>query len=285
MSHIAQARPAPHSVYTTPEFWADPHISASMLAFHLDGVSHASSRPFEFIDRAAEWIVRRFRLAPGVRILDLGCGPGLYAQRLARTGASVTGVDVSPRSLAYAREAAAAESLSIDYVQLNYLEDDLGGPFDLAMMICEDYCALSPDQRHRLLSRVRGVLAPGGAFLFDVSAAPRFEDHTEGIVTEDNLQDGFWAEAPYVGTREDWLYPELRLLLERYTIVTADEERQYYNWTQFLTADEASAEATSAGFEGVEILGDVAGAPFDPRAGTIAVVARNARRVGNPSAG
>jgi predicted TPR repeat methyltransferase len=37
------------------------------------------------------------------RILDLGCGPGLYTQRLASLGHTCVGIDISPASIAYAR--------------------------------------------------------------------------------------------------------------------------------------------------------------------------------------
>lgn len=273
MPSPTSARPAPFSAYTTPEFWSDPHISAQMLAHHLDSGTPYSSRPHEFIDRSVAWIVGRFGVGAGTRVLDLGCGPGLYAQRLARTGAAVTGVDVSARSLGYARDAAAAEGLDITYRQGSYLDLDLGGPFDLAVLIFEDYCALGPVQRLHLLTRVCGTLAPGGALLFDVSAAPRFAGAVEGSVTQDNLLDGFFSADDYRGTCDTWLYPELRTMLEHYTITTRDSERHFYNWTQFLTADEASREVKEVPFASVEVIGDVAGAPYDPESATFAVVA------------
>jgi ubiquinone/menaquinone biosynthesis C-methylase UbiE len=40
----------------------------------------------------------------GKRVLDAGCGPGVYAQILVRRGAKVVGVDVSPKMLRLARE-------------------------------------------------------------------------------------------------------------------------------------------------------------------------------------
>jgi SAM-dependent methyltransferase len=273
MSQPTPVRPAPFSVYTTPEFWGDPHISAQMLAHHLDSGTPYSSRPHEFIDRSAAWIVRRFGVGAGTRVLDLGCGPGLYAQRLARAGAAVTGIDVSVRSLGYARDAAAAEGLDITYLQGSYLDLDLGGPFDLAVLIFEDYCALGPVQRQRLLARVCNALAPGGAMLFDVSAAPRFAGMAGGSVTQENLMDGFFSADDYLGRCDTWLYPELRTVLEHYTITARDSERHFYNWTQFLTADEASGEASEAKFSAVEVLGDVAGAPYGTESGTFAVVA------------
>lgn len=51
----------------------------------------------------------------GLRVLDVGCGAGLLCEPLARTGAAVTGIDAAARSIAIARDHAAASGLAIDY--------------------------------------------------------------------------------------------------------------------------------------------------------------------------
>lgn len=267
-------RPSPFAEYTTPEFWNDPHISAQMLAFHLDPDLAPASRPHDFIDRSAAWILATFELVSGSRVLDLGCGPGLYAQRLARAGAVVRGIDVSARSLDHARSVAAREGLPATFVEGNYLEADLGRDHDLALMIYEDYCALSPAQRSRVLERVRDALRPGGAFVFDVTAASRFDSFVEGSVTELGLMGGFWAPTPYVGTQETWIYPEHRLALEKYTIDREGERREFWNWTHCLLPEQVGQELARAGLILDALLGDVAGAAYDPESPTFAVIAR-----------
>ena len=102
-----QARPAPFAP-GEEHFWDDPHISAQMLAAHLDPDTDAASRRPETIEHTVDWIVATLELAPGMRVLDLGCGPGLYATRLARYGLRVTGVDCSRRSIGYAQRSAAS---------------------------------------------------------------------------------------------------------------------------------------------------------------------------------
>ena len=42
-------------------------------------------------------------LERGARVLDLGCGPGLYTTRLAKLGHTCVGIDFSPASIAYAK--------------------------------------------------------------------------------------------------------------------------------------------------------------------------------------
>ena len=78
---------------STGEFWNDPHISKGMLEAHLNPQEEAATRRHEFLDRSVQWISK---IAPPSRyksLLDLGCGPGLYAQRFHEAGYSVTGVD------------------------------------------------------------------------------------------------------------------------------------------------------------------------------------------------
>lgn len=260
MTHTA--RPAPFSAYTTPEFWDDPHISQQLLRHHLDPTSPLASRTHAFIDRSVEWLVPALALRAGSRLLDLGCGPGLYATRLARRGIEVLGIDVSRRSLAHAREIALQESLPITLRRGSYLQADLGSGHDAAILIFEDYSALSPTQRTLLLRRVRDALVPGGRVLFDVTAAARFATVTEDRREAPNLMDGFWAATPYLGTHETWTYPDLRLVLDRYTIRSNASTREFWNWMHCLTTDEVTSEVTSAGFVPPTFHGDVAGAPY-----------------------
>ena len=141
------SRPAPFSRYTAADLWTDEHTSSKMLTFHLDGTVDVSSRKTAFIDRSVAWIISRFGLGEGKSVADFGCGPGLYTTRLASSGAAVTGIDFSKRSIQHAREPATQRELSIDYIHANYLELTFGRRFDLITMIMCDFCALSPSQR------------------------------------------------------------------------------------------------------------------------------------------
>lgn len=270
-------RPAPFSACTTPAFWDDPHISARMLEQHLDPVSDRAPRPHAQIDRSVTWLVELMALTPGQRVLDLGCGPGLYATRLARGGLEVVGVDVSTRSVAHLRAVTAREDLPIQVVHGSYLEADLapdGGLHDAAIMIFEDYSALSPGHRGRLLGRIRDALGPGGQLVFDVTSAAAFPRFADARREGPDLMDGFWAPRPYHGVHETFTYPELRLVLDRFTITAGGTQRVFWNWMHCLSVEPVAGELEAAGLRMVGVYGDVTGAPFDPASPVFAVHAR-----------
>jgi SAM-dependent methyltransferase len=269
-------RPAPFSAFTTPEFWDDEHISAQMLMFHLDPYSMPASRPHEVIDRSVDWIASTLALGEGSSVLDLGCGPGLYTLQLARRGIRTHGVDISRRSVAHARTAAGTAGLPATFEVGNYLTAPLGGPYDAALLIYEDFCVLSPGQRRLLLRHARRALRAGGALVMDVTAASRFDQARPACRRATDLDGGFWAEPPYEGCHETWTYPDLRLVLDRYTIVKDGHSRQFWNWLHCLTREQVAQELVAAGFAEPTLRGDVAGAPYDPAATSFAVIARTA---------
>ena len=97
-------RPKPFQFYTASELWTDDHTSRQMLAFHLNEDLDVASRKTSFIDKSVAWLVSRFGLDHGRRVIDFGCGPGLYTSRLAKLGAVVTGIDFSARSIRHRKE-------------------------------------------------------------------------------------------------------------------------------------------------------------------------------------
>jgi 2-polyprenyl-6-hydroxyphenyl methylase / 3-demethylubiquinone-9 3-methyltransferase len=103
--------------------------------------------------------------AAGLRALDIGCGGGLLAERFARLGFDVVGVDPSAVSIEAAREHAAASSLDIDYrVGAGEQLPVADRMFDVAY--CCDVLEHVSDL-DRVVSETARVLKPGGLYLFD----------------------------------------------------------------------------------------------------------------------
>lgn len=267
-------RPEAFSVYTTQDMWDDPHISRRMLAYHLNPDLDISSRRTSFIDSSADWMIATFQLNAGRRVLDLGCGPGLYSARLAAAGASVTGVDFSQNSIEYAKVQAETLELNIDYRYSNYLEDDLPPGQDLVLIAMCDFCALGPRERERLLMKVRESLSPGGAFLFDVYSLAAFEQREEANQITRNLMDGFWSADPYVGILSTVKYPSEKVVLDRYLIVEERRNRSFFNWLQYFSTSQLEQEIADAALIVTDLLGDIGGSSWDAQASEYAAIVR-----------
>ncbi|HUT12879.1 MAG TPA: class I SAM-dependent methyltransferase [Thermoguttaceae bacterium] len=270
------ARPKAFEHYTTDYLWTDDHTSAQMLKYHLDEDIDVSSRNDAFIDRSVAWILSHFAVRRGTRIADFGCGPGLYTTRLARHGADVTGIDFSPRSIQYARDAAAREGLEIHYVEENYLDFNTSARFELIIMIMCDFSALSPSQRRTMLEKFRNLLEPGGSVLLDVYSLAAFARREESATCQADLMDGFWSRNEYFGFLNVFKYPDENVVLDKYTIVERNQTRTVYNWLQYFDVNELKREFTECGLVVDETYADVAGSTYDPDGSEFAVVANKA---------
>ena len=267
-------RPETFQFYTADELWTNKHTSRKMLEYHLDDSVEFSSRKKGFIDRSIEWIASHFGVNSNTSIADFGCGPGLYTSRLAKKGADVTGIDFSERSIQYAQDEASRRGLTINYVNQNYLEFETEKLFDLITMIYCDYCALSPDQRKKMVHKFYKFLKPDGAVLLDAYTLNAFNKREEASTYGLNVQDHFWSSDDYYGFLNSFKYEEEKVILDKYTIIEKSRTRVVYNWLQYFSRESLQKEFEENGFGVEAFYSDVAGTPFDPESLEMAIEAR-----------
>ena len=106
----------------------------------------------ELINRAKVW--------NGDRVLDVACGTGIVACRIAARGAAVTGLDSAADRLARAKVRAAEESVSVKFLEGTAEALPFRQPaFDL--VTCQQGLQFVPD-RALAVREMRRVIAPGG---------------------------------------------------------------------------------------------------------------------------
>lgn len=263
-----------------PLFWNDPHISSQMLKAHLDPDSDLASRRPETIQKVVDWLTATLALQRGDSVLDLGCGPGLYAARLAEQGIRVTGVDYSRRSVAYAQEYARYHDLDIEYRYQNYLMLDDENRYDAALLIYGDYCPLSPEQRRQLLGNVSRALKPGGYFVLDVTT----RTHRQQRGSKNRwyaVEKGFWKAGPHLVLEDGFDYPEQSIFLDQAIVIEESGRVSVYrNWFQDFSRETITTELTEAGFLVCNVWNDLTGTPYTDDTAWIGLVTQRGEKPG-----
>jgi SAM-dependent methyltransferase len=116
-------------------------------------------------DQEVDAIVAELGLAPGARVLDVGCGPGRHAHALARRGFPTHGIDISERFVELARAGAPAGA-TFERADARSLvgRDDLAGGFDVAVSLCEGAfgLVLTDGADLEVLAGMAQAVRPGG---------------------------------------------------------------------------------------------------------------------------
>lgn len=257
----------------TAKLWDDEHVSKGMLEAHLNPELEAASRRHDFINQSVEWISQIVPSKDFGKLLDLGCGPGLYTERLYEKGYKVTGIDFSKRSVAYAKKQARLKKMAIPYIYQDYLELDYKDEFDTATLIYCDYGALSDKQRAILLNKVYNLLKKEGKFIFDVFTSKEYENLKESNTWYISEGNSFWRPHKHICLESHFIYEE-DLRLNQYVIIDNDKKVDVVRvWLKWFTKETLLDELKKAGFSKFEVYGDVTGAPYHENSRTICVAA------------
>lgn len=268
---ISMLEKPPLYTKTTIPFWDDEHISRQMLKAHLDPNFEGASRKLEFIENSVRWIKEVLPAAEYRQIIDIGCGPGIYAEKFTKEGYQVTGIDFSRRSVDYAKSEAKKKKMDICYLCQDYLKLDLDKTFDLAVMIYCDYGALSTTDRKTVMRIAFNHLRKGGRFLFDVFSISEYKRFEEAQTWEICTDGGFWSREPYIAFHGRYKYSD-HATLEQTAIISEDAVHNYYLWNTYFSQEALMKEAVDAGFRVCGIYGDVAGNAFHKDNFTIAIL-------------
>jgi ubiquinone/menaquinone biosynthesis C-methylase UbiE len=252
-------------------FWNDEHISKQMLKAHLNPDFEGASRKLNFIEESVKWIQETVPSSRYTKLLDIGCGPGLYAERFSKSGYKVTGIDFSKRSIEYAKISAEKQDLDITYIYQNYLEMDYNDAFDLATFIYCDYGALSTESRAVILRKIYHSLKNGGKLLLDVFSMVKYNGFQELKTWEVHETGGFWSQEKYLSLNGQYKYSD-NVTLEQTAVMTEKGIREYCIWNCYFTVESLIKEINEAGFKRFEVFSDVTGKPYVEGSPTIAIL-------------
>jgi SAM-dependent methyltransferase len=255
--------------------WHEPGFSERMLKEHLSQEHHAASRRFDKIDAHVAWIHGEvLKNQPGT-FLDLACGPGLYASRLARLGHQVTGIDYSPASIAYAQNIVDQEGLACTYVHEDLRAADFGNNYDAAMLIYGEFNIFRPADIRQILLKAHDALKPKGILII--------EPHTFEIVQAMGQEAPSWYAAPsglfspepYLVLEEHFWDDEQRTAAKRIFVIDANSGNviRYAQTFQAYTQADYQGLLTEFGFDEIKFYPSLTGEKDPEQAQLIAVTA------------
>jgi SAM-dependent methyltransferase len=232
---------------TNSNIWTDPYIQQQMLKEHLNPESDAASRRKESVVKITDFILRHSK--PESRLLDLGCGPGLYTSALRERGYSVTGIDFNKASIEYAKN----QYNNVLYIEGDYIKNYPDGKFDTIIMIYCDLGTHSDQDRDTLLNNIYNSLEEGGVFIFDVFSEAIIKDKQEGRNWDYAPTGGFWDTDEYLLLSETFHYPQNKAFAYQYNLMTKYEQKHFIIWDRYYSEEEISSVLKNAGFGKITI--------------------------------
>ncbi|HEM7852033.1 class I SAM-dependent methyltransferase [Burkholderia multivorans] len=196
------------------------------------------------------------------RILDVGCGTGTFARRLAAAGHDVVAIDPAPAMIDYARRQPGADA--VRWIACDLRDLPPGAPFDAAVMTGHAFqCLLSDDAIDAMLRGVRRVLAPRGRFLFE-TRNPRLEPWRAWTPQQSARR----VDSPTFGAVElqhvsHAVEGSIVSFDTHYRFVRDDTRVTHASRLRFIAQRELQERVAAAGFSAVDWYGDWQGAPFD----------------------
>jgi SAM-dependent methyltransferase len=241
-----------------PEFDADGLFDEDYLYFYAHRTDSAHN------DAETELIWRLLRLEPDMAVLDLACGHGRIANRLAERGCEVTGLDSATLFLERAREDARTRGVAVEYVWGDMRELPWYDRFDVVISWFTAFGYFDDPDNRRVLAEVYQALRPGGRLVLDLNNyTSLLRDYQPCHATEldGNLLVDRRRLDPLTG----------RNIAER-TVVRNGRVRRIPYFVRLFTFPELRDWLLDAGFSGVTGYGDDGG-PLTVESSRMIVVA------------
>lgn len=191
----------------------------------------------------------------GSHFLDLACGRGRHSIYIHRAGHRVTGIDLSPESIAEARQQAAP---GLDFL-VGDMRDAIPGQYDYIFNLFTSFGYFDdPADNLKVLGNVHAALKPGGILVLDfMNAAKAIADL---VPAESKELSGIRFHIRKSVTRKG----DAQHIVKDILVEDGGQRYEFQERVQALMDQDFGRMFAEAGLERFQIWGDYEGDPFDP---------------------
>lgn len=256
--------------------WHDPILSQRLLQAHIKMEANPATSRIPHVQRQVTWIHNKLLQGRPLRVLNLGCGPGIYTTHLAQRGHSCVGIDASPAAVDYAREQARANSLDCTYEQGYLQQTEFGSGFGLALLVFGEFNVYKPADIQTMLTKIYQALTTDSFLLLEVHTYLYIRRMGRRASNWTVYPHGLFGDAPYLYLQEYfWDRPSRTTTTRFYTIPLSDGHVSRYVQTfQAYTNTECQDMLEGAGFTDVTFYPSLGGSSGKRHDGLLWVSAR-----------
>ncbi len=205
--------------------WHRKDFSERILKEHLSQEHDMASRNLELIKKQVDWIHTVVLKEKTSKILDLCCGPGLYANMMSKYGHRCRGIDFSPSAIEYAHITKIELMLDCEYLLSDIRHVDYGKDFDLAMLLYGEFNTKTKDEASGILKNINSSLKEGGLALLELFSYDIIEELGAFQPTWSSEIDSSFSAKPHIILKDyEWVHNDAYSVC-RYHIIHSENQQ------------------------------------------------------------
>lgn len=236
--------------------WENAYIAKNVLKKHLDKSIDSGSRKWNTILNTVEWICKQKPDASSV--LDIGCGPGLYARLFYNYGILYTGIDISPYQIEYAKHSNSQLKDSVSFYMADLMKWEYTKKYDIVLLLYGIYSFFPRNERVDVLKKIRKSLSSQGCVVIEVFTSNHYakrREEKDWIYIEKN---GFWSKKPHLELNAFYRFDDMDLVLIQAAVINK-QIMVWNSWIQTFSKETLEEELKEAGFRFFEFYGSCTG--------------------------
>lgn len=238
--------------------WDDAEFSKRVLKEHLSQESSAASKQMKVIQKECAWIFNTLMKNQPGKILDLGCGPGLYTEIFAQKRNYCVGIDFAPAAIEYAKKHATKNCV---YELGDIRQADFGEDYDAVVYLFGAINLLPTEDVKKIINKGYTALKPGGFILIESSSIESVDQIGNQPSMWYSADEGLFSTKPHLCLMESFWDDNSNTATERYYIVDSESNAVQHHCASTKGYEEEELETllSEAGFHTIEFFPNLTG--------------------------